>query len=196
MKIDRIRITVRDLIDGYIEKGENGIEGVVAYGGKLDVRPAYQREYVYSGKDRDEVIRSILKGFPINVMYWSKVGDDRYELMDGQQRTVSICRYAAESERTFAVNYKYFFNLTQDEQDAVLNYPLDVYVCDGSPSEVLSWFKVINIAGVKLSEQELRNTSYTGAWLSDAKIHFSKPNCAAYHMAKDYVSVLLSGRNF
>lgn len=188
MDITRKQITVRELIADYKEKGPEGIEGVVAYGGKLDVRPAYQREYVYSGKDRDEVIHSVKKGFPINVMYWSKVGDDHYELMDGQQRTISICRYAAESERTFAVDYKYFFNLTADEQEAILNYPLDIYICDGTPSEVLAWFQVINIAGVKLSDQELRNTSYTGTWLSDAKVHLSKPNCAAYNMAKDYVS--------
>ena len=188
MDITRKQITVRELIADYKEKGTEGIEGVVAYGGKLDVRPAYQREYVYSGKDRDEVIHSVKKGFPINVMYWSKVGDDHYELMDGQQRTISICRYAAESERTFAVDYKYFFNLTADEQEAILNYPLDIYICDGTPSEVLAWFQVINIAGVKLSDQELRNTSYTGTWLSDAKVHLSKPNCAAYNMAKDYVS--------
>lgn len=188
MDIIRKQITVRELIDDYKENGLEGIEGVVAYGGKLDVRPAYQREYVYSGKDRDEVIHSVKKGFPINVMYWSKVGDDHYELMDGQQRTISICRYAAESERTFAVDYKYFFNLTDDEQEAILNYSLDIYICDGTPSEVLAWFQVINIAGVKLSDQELRNTSYTGTWLSDAKVHLSKPNCAAYNMAKDYVS--------
>lgn len=188
MKIERKQVTIRELITGYEEKGQNGIEGVVAYGGKLDVRPAYQREYIYSGKDRDEVIRSVIKGFPVNVMYWSKVNDDHYELMDGQQRTISICRYAAESERTFAVDYRYFFNLEPDEQEAINNYVLDIYVCNGAPSEVLSWFRVINIAGMRLSEQELRNTAYTGTWLSDAKIHLSKPNCAAQNMAKDYMS--------
>lgn len=188
MKIDRIQVTVKELIDGYEEKGADGIEGVVAYGGRLDVRPPYQREYIYGTKDRDEVIRSIMKGFPINVMYWAKTEEGRYALMDGQQRTISICRYAAESERTFAVNNRYFFNLEEDEQRALEDYTLDVYVCDGTPSEVLSWFRVINIAGMRLSEQELRNTAYTGPWLADAKRHFSKPNCAAYHMAKDYMS--------
>jgi len=188
MNIERKQVAVKDLIAGYEEKGENGIEGVVTFGGKLDVRPAYQREYIYSGKDRDEVIRSVMKGFPVNVMYWSKINDDHYELMDGQQRTISICRYAAESERTFAVDYRYFFNLEKDEQDAINNYVLDIYVCNGTPSEVLAWFKVINIAGVRLSDQELRNTAYTGTWLSDAKMHFSKPNCAAQNMASAYMS--------
>lgn len=188
MNIERRQVTVGELIKGYEEKGPDGIEGVVTYGGKLNVRPPYQREYIYPAKDRDEVIRSVIMGFPINVMYWSKVDDNNYELMDGQQRTISICRYAAEGERTFAVDYRYFFNLESDEQKAIKDYVLDIYVCDGTPSEVLSWFRVINIAGMRLSEQELRNTAYTGPWLADAKLHFSKPNCTAYNMAKDYMN--------
>jgi len=184
MKIDRLQITVKDLVDGYEDKG---LDGVVAYGGNLDVRPPYQREYIYQDKQRDEVIRSVAKGFPLNVMYWSKVGD-KFELMDGQQRTISVCRYVAASEQTFSVDFRYWFNLQADEQERVLKYPLDIYVCDGTPSEVLAWFRVINIAGLKLTEQELRNTSYTGPWLSDAKGHFSKPTSAAYNMAKDYMA--------
>ena len=196
MKIDRIQLTVRDLIDGYEERGADGIEGVVAYGGKLDVRPAYQREYIYAAKDRDEVIRSVKKGFPINVMYWAKTADGRYELMDGQQRTISICRYAAardaanrESyEQCYSVDNFFFFNLQADQKQAILDYALDIYVCDGTPSEVLDWFKIINIAGKVLSDQELRNTSYTGPWLSSAKLHFSKPSCGAYRIGKDFVT--------
>lgn len=184
MNIDRKVITVRELIDGYEDKG---LEGVVAYGGKLDVRPAYQREYIYRDKERDEVIRSVRKGFPLNVMYWSRVGG-HYELMDGQQRTISICRYAAAGEQTFSVDYQYWFNLEDDERAAMLDYELDVYVCDGTPSEVLAWFRIINIAGLRLTDQELRNTSYTGPWLADAKRHFSKPTCAAFNMAKDYMT--------
>ena len=153
MKIDRIQISVRELVTGYVEKGADGIEGVVAYGGKLDVRPAYQREYIYPDKDRDEVIRSVRKGFPINVMYWAKTGDDRYELMDGQQRTISICRYAAAKdmdnlrpyECCYTVDNMFFYNLTSDQKEQLLDYVLDIYVCDGTPSEILAWFKVINL---------------------------------------------------
>ena len=196
MNIDRIQVTIQELIDGYEEKGPDGIEGVVAYGGRLDVRPAYQREYIYPDKDRDEVIRSVKKKFPINVMYWAKTADGRYELMDGQQRTISICRYAAvrdeadrqSYEQCFSVDNLYFFNLPEDQKQSIRDYVLDIYVCDGTPSEVLDWFKIINIAGKVLSPQELRNTSYTGPWLSDAKLHFSKPNCTAYRIAKDYVN--------
>lgn len=136
MKIDRIQISVAELCRGYEERGTDGIEGIVAYGGLLDVRPPYQREYVYAPKERDEVIRTVKKGFPLNTMYWAKTDDGRYELMDGQQRTISICRYAAESERTFAVDEKYYFNLEKDLQKQIDDYVLDIYVCDGTPSEV------------------------------------------------------------
>ena len=123
MKINRIQITVADLIDGYEERGDDGIEGVVAYGGRLDVRPAYQREYIYKDKDRDEVVRTIRQQFPIGVMYWSKVSENHFELMDGQQRTISICRYAAAKdpknlrsyEQCFSVDNFHFFNLQPDK---------------------------------------------------------------------------------
>ncbi len=187
MIIDKIQITIKELCEGYEEKGVEGIEGIVAYGGKLDVRPAYQREFVYDPKERDEVIRTVKKNFPLNTMYWAEIDKDKYELMDGQQRTISICRYAAESERTFTVDEKYYFNLDEDIQKIIDDYPLDIYICKGTASEIHEWFKVINIAGKPLTQQELRNTAYTGTWLSDAKIHFSKPNCAAYNMSKDYV---------
>ena len=196
MKIDRMQIKIADLTEGYEELGPEGIEGVVAFGGKLDVRPAYQREYIYKGNDQDEVIRTVRKGFPLGIMYWAKTQDGRYELMDGQQRTIAICRYAAAKddknlkpyERCFSVDKRYFYNLTPNQQDDIYNYKLDIYICDGLASEVLDWFKVINIAGKVLSNQELRNTSYTGPWLSDAKLYFSKPGCIAYQIGKDYMS--------
>lgn len=196
MKIERIQIAVAELADGYEERGPDGIEGVVAYDGKLDVRPAYQREYIYKDKDREEVIRTVRKNFPLGIMYWAKTSDGRYELMDGQQRTISICRYVAAKdpanlqayEQCFSVDNKYFYNLTSDQKAAILDYTMDIYICDGLPLEILDWFKVINIAGKVLSAQELRNTSYTGPWLSDAKAYFSKPNCTAYHIGKDYMS--------
>lgn len=188
MKIDRIQISIKELTKGYTEKGVDGIEGIVAFDGKLDVRPPYQREYVYAPKERDEVIRTIKKGFPLNTMYWAKNGNGTYELMDGQQRTISICRYIAESEQSFSVDEKYYFNLEPDIQESINSYSLDIYICDGTPSEIHEWFKVINIAGKPLTAQELRNTAYTGTWLSDAKIHFSKPSCSAYNMGKDYLN--------
>lgn len=183
MKIERKIITVAELIEGYKDSGD---EGVVGYGGRLNIRPPYQREFIYKAKERDEVIRTVLKGFPVNVMYWAKSGDDTYELMDGQQRTISICQYAAE--KSFSVDYQAFFNQPEDKKKKFLDYELDIYVCEGEPSEILSWFKVINIASKPLTDQELRNISYTGSWLSDAKRHFSKPQCAAYNMASKYMT--------
>ena len=183
MNIDRRIITIGELIKGYKDSGD---EGIVGYDGKLNIRPPYQREFIYKPKERDEVIRTVLKGFPVNVMYWAKSGEDSYELMDGQQRTISICKYVAE--RSFSVDYQAFHNQPEDKKQDILDYELDIYVCDGKPSEVLDWFRVINIACKTLTDQELRNVSYTGSWLSDAKRHFSKPTCPAYNMAGKYMS--------
>ena len=103
MRIEKMTITIPELIKGYAEKGREGEDGVVAYGGLLDVRPPYQRNFIYNDKEQCEVIRTISKGFPLNVMYWSKTPDGRFELMDGQQRTISICRYFADGYNTYSV---------------------------------------------------------------------------------------------
>lgn len=179
MRIDLQRITVREVIAGYKDSAE---EGVVAYGGKLDIRPKYQREFVYSGKQRDSVIETIKKDFPLNVMYWVKKDGENFEVLDGQQRTISIGQYVTGE---FSLNDRFFHNLTDEEQKQILDYEMMVYFCEGTDKEQLDWFRIINIAGEKLTEQELRNAVYTGPWLSDAKLKFSKSNCAAYLLAND-----------
>ena len=179
MKIELHKIPVRDVVNGY---KDNAIEGVVAYGGKLDVRPKYQREFVYKEKQRNAVIETVQKGFPLNVMYWMVKEDGTYEMLDGQQRTISICQYV---NGDFSINNRFFHNLTKEEQEQILNYELMIYFCEGTDKERLEWFKTINIAGEKLTDQEIRNAVYTGPWLSDAKLKFSKPNCAAYLLAND-----------
>lgn len=184
MKIELQKITVRQVVDGYKDKNE---EGVVAYGGKLDVRPKYQREFVYKGDQRDAVIETIKQNFPLNVMYWMVREDGGYEVLDGQQRTISIGQYV---NGDFSLNDYYFHNLTKEEQDKILDYELMIYFCEGNDKERLDWFKTINIAGEKLTDQELRNAVYTGPWLSDAKLKFSKSNCAAYLLANDSGSLL------
>jgi len=181
MKIELKKITIRDIAKGYINNDE---EGVMAYDGKLNVRPAYQREFVYKDKQRDEVINSVRKDFPLNLMYWAKNDDGTYEVLDGQQRTISICEYI---DGKFSINYQYFHNLEKEEQKQILDYEMMIYICEGDTREKLDWFKVINIAGEKLSDQELRNAIYTGEWLSDAKRYFSKNGCVASSMAKDYL---------
>jgi len=186
MKIDLHKIPVRKVVDGF---QDNAIEGVVAYGGKLDVRPKYQREFVYKEQQRNAVIETIRKGFPLNVMYWMVKEDGTYEMLDGQQRTISIGQYVSGD---FSLDNRFFHNLTKEEQDQILDYELMIYFCEGTDKERLEWFKTINIAGEKLTDQEIRNAVYTGPWLSDAKIKFSKPNCAAYLLANDG-GALLSG---
>ncbi len=157
MHIEERKITVREITEGYFNDAE---EGVVGYDEQLDIRPKYQREFVYKDAQRDEVIRTIMKGLPLNVMYWVDRGEQyeddidtpRYEVLDGQQRTISICEYV---EGNFSVNDKGFFNLPVDIQEKILDYELFVYVCEGTDSEKLEWFRIINIAGEQLRRRRL-----------------------------------------
>lgn len=187
MKIEERKITVKEISERYQNDFE---EGVTGFNGNLDIRPQYQREFVYDEKKRNEVIRTILKGFPLNVMYWVDRGDSladgipRYEVMDGQQRTISICEYISGN---YSVDDMFFFNLPDDIKNQILGYELFIYVCNGSESEKLDWFQIINIAGEKLSNQEIRNAIYAGPWVSDAKRFFSKTGCPAAKMAGDYL---------
>ena len=186
MKIELKQITVREVVDNYTDNAE---AGVVGYGGKLDIRPAYQREFVYKDEQRNEVIRTIRKGFPLNVMYWVVRDDGGFEVMDGQQRTISFCQYVkGDFSVEFDGNPYAFHNLTREEREQILNYPLQIYFCEGTDKEKLDWFKIINIAGEKLTTQELRNAVYTGSWLADAKLKFSKSNAPAKGLAEKYVT--------
>ena len=128
----------------------------MGYKGKLNIRPAFQREFVYSGKQRDEVINTVKQGFPLNVMYWVKSDDGNYVLLDGQQRTLSVCQYV---NGDFSLNSKYFHNLTQTEKNQILDYKLMIYICEGNDKEKLDWFKIINIAGEELTAQKLRKSN-------------------------------------
>ena len=168
-------------MEGYHDDGEGGVRG---YGGKLDIRPPFQREFVYKDKQRDAVIETINQGFPLNVMYWALRDDGTYEVIDGQQRTISAAQYV---EGDYSLDGLYFFNLQDDQKARILDYELQVYVCDGTDSEKLAWFRVINIAGEKLTDQELRNAVYAGPWVSDAKRYFSRPQGPAYAVGNKYV---------
>jgi len=168
MNIELKQIAVRDLANGYKDNAE---AGVVGFGGKLDIRPPFQREFVYKDKQRDAVINTVTKDFPLNVMYWAVREDGNFEVIDGQQRTISICQYVAGD---FSINGLAFHNLPKDKQEQILNYKLMIYFCSGTDSEKLDWFETINIAGEELSDQELKNAVYSGSWVSDAKRYFSK----------------------
>ncbi len=178
--------TIGEIVEKYEDNDESG---VIGFGGKLNIRPAFQREFVYDEKERNAVIDTVFKGFPLNVMYWVVNDEGNYELLDGQQRTVSICRYCSGD---FSIikdgTPKTFNNLTNKEKETFLNYKLMIYVCKGDDKEKLDWFKTINIAGAVLTDQELRNAIYTGPWLTDAKKYFSKSGCPAYKIANKYLN--------
>lgn len=185
MTIKQIEVTVGEIVDGYVNNDELGVRG---YGGRLDIRPPYQREFIYNEKEQQAVITTVLNGYPLNVMYWVRRSDDAecpYEVMDGQQRTLSLCQYVAGK---FSYDFKNFFNQPEDIKKKILDYRLTVYVCEGEPSEKLEWFKTINIAGKPLNEQEINNAVYAGPFVSDAKRHFSKSTCGAYRLGKDLVT--------
>ena len=185
MTIKQIEVTVGEITKGYINNDEQGIRG---YNGQLDIRPPYQREFIYNEREQQAVITTVLRGYPLNVMYWVRRSDDAecpYEVMDGQQRTLSLCEYVAGK---FSYDFKNFFNQPADIQQKILDYKLTIYVCEGEASEKLEWFKTINIAGKPLNEQEINNAVYAGPFVTDAKRHFSKSNCGAYRLGKDLVN--------
>lgn len=182
MKIELKKITVRELTENYQDLQEDGVFG---YNNRLDIRPPFQREFVYNDKQREAVIDTIMKGFPLNVMYWADNGNEHYEIIDGQQRTISICQYV---DSVFSYQNRYFHNLQDDEKDKILDYELMIYICSGTDSEKLDWFRTINIAGEKLTDQELRNAVYAGPWVTDAKRYFSKTSCPAYQIGNKYMS--------
>jgi hypothetical protein len=181
MKIDLREIKVSELFEGFEDNAE---AGVVGYGGNLDIRPPYQREFIYKDKQRDAVIDTVRKDYPLNVMYWAVREDGKLEVIDGQQRTLSICQYV---NGDFSINGLAFHNLQNDQQQQILDYKLMVYFCSGTDSEKLEWFRTINIAGEELTPQELRNAVYAGSWTADAKRYFSKTGCVAYGLASDYL---------
>lgn len=177
MKIEPLEITIGELLNGF--QRDNATGQIKAYGGKLDVRPAYQREFVYNEKQQEAVIRTVLQGYPLNVMYWAKAdGSDDYEVLDGQQRTISLANFAAQATGFYVEDprdgkKKSFHSLSKERQDRFMNYPLTVYVCEGDHDKKLAWFQTINIAGEVLTAQELRNAVYAGPWVAEAKKLFS-----------------------
>ncbi|MBR1928373.1 MAG: HNH endonuclease [Paludibacteraceae bacterium] len=174
------------------------------------IRPKYQWEFVYDEKQRNAVMDTVWQNFPLNVMYWVKteastdlsdlteqksgssvqsVDNIQYELLDGQQRTISICSFiAGEYMMNFDGNLLGFNNMTIEQQNRILDYKLQVYICEGTDEEKLRWFQRINIAGEKLKEQEIRNAIYSGSWVTQAKRRFSKTGCVAYKIGSDFMA--------
>lgn len=192
MNINMIMVPVRDLIQNYSE--DDATSRVIAWGGKLDVRPEYQREYVYGEGQRDAVINTVLNGFPLNIMYFVDRKDGTYEVLDGQQRIISICRYAQNKysvkipSSTGGFNTVNRPNLFDEQAKQFEDYELMVYICEGTEQEKIEWFQTINIAGEKLENQEILNAVLHCAWVTDAKSLFSRANCAAYKHYGKYMS--------
>lgn len=182
--------TVQEICNGFVYNELEG-KGLFGLSGKLTIQPEYQRNYIYAdGKKDVAVIQSILKGYPLGLIYFNKVADDKFEVLDGQQRITSIGRYVTGK---FAVKdqndlEQYFSGLPQELQDKILNTELLIYECQGSESEIKEWFKTINIAGVPLNNQELLNAVYSGSFVTLAKAEFSNSQNANIQMWSAYIS--------
>ena len=164
--------TVGDVCKGFIYDKNEG-KGLFGLGGKLIIQPEYQRNYIYGdGKKDVAVVESLLKGYPLGLIYFVLNADGMYEVLDGQQRITSFARFV-NSTWTFAVERngkkRYFDSLDPDEQKKITDARLTIYVCKGEPSEIQEWFETINIAGVPLVKQELRNASYHGPFVRKAR---------------------------
>ena len=182
--------TVADVCKGFIfDKNEN--KGLFGLNGKLVIQPEFQRNYIYGdGKKDVAVVESLLRGYPLGLIYFVKNDDGMYEVLDGQQRITSFARFVNQSWR-FAVDWngkvRYMDSLDADDQERIRNTPLTIYVCEGEPSEIQEWFEIINIAGVPLVKQELRNASYHGPFVTKARAEFSNTANSKMTRWKTYI---------
>ena len=187
----RTDLTIRDICEGF-QYSESEEKGLFGWSGKLTIQPEYQRNYIYAnGKDDVAVIDSLLKGYPIGLMYFVETDKDKYEILDGQQRITSIGRYLTNWFAWIDENdipYK-FRSLPQDKQDKILNTELTIYICSGEESEIKEWFKTINIAGKPLNDQELLNSIYSGSFVTKAKEVFSNSQNSNLHKWLSYMKV-------
>lgn len=183
-------ITIKDICDGFVYNEYEG-KGLFGLSGKLTIQPEYQRNYIYAdGKKDVAVIDSILKGYPLGLIYFTKIADDKFEVLDGQQRITSFGRFVTGK---FAIKDsngipRYFSGLPKDKRDLILNTKLTIYECEGTESEIKEWFKTINIAGVPLNEQELSNAIHSGPFVTLAKEEFSNSQNANIQKWSAYVS--------
>lgn len=188
----RTNITVKEICDGFVYNELEG-KGLFGLSGKLTIQPEYQRNYIYAsdgGKREMAVIESVLKGYPIGLIYFNKVSDNNLEVLDGQQRITSLGRFIADK---FAIldengNPQYFGAMAKDKKIKILETKLLIYECEGTESQIKEWFKTINIAGVPLNNQELLNAVYSGPFVTKAKEEFSNSQNANIQKWSAYVS--------
>ena len=186
----KTKITVKEICDGFVYNELEG-KGLFGLSGKLTIQPEYQRNYIYADGKRDvAVIESILKGYPLGLIYFNRTGEESFEVLDGQQRITSIGRYVTNK---FAVKdengmEQYFSGIAEDKQKIILEKELLIYECEGTESEIKEWFKTINIAGVPLNEQELLNAVYSGPFVTLGKAEFSNSQNAHIQKWGAYIS--------
>lgn len=194
----RTDISVETVCNGFVYNELEG-KGLFGLSGKLTIQPEYQRNYIYADGKRDvAVIESILKGYPIGLIYFNKISDDNLEILDGQQRITSIGRFVTGK---FAIKdadgmQQYFGGLAKDKQDKILKTKLLIYECEGTESEIKEWFKTINIAGVPLSNQELLNAIYSGPFVTLAKEEFSNSQNSHVQKWSAYISGSVNRQDF
>lgn len=181
--------TVKDICEGFVYNEFEG-KGLFGMNGKLTIQPEYQRNYIYAdGKKDVAVINSILKGYPIGLIYFVKNGNGQYEVLDGQQRITSLGRFVTSK---FAIKQdgmeQYFRGIAKDKQDKILDTKLLIYVCEGTESEIKEWFKTINIAGIPLNHQEILNAIYSGTFVTLAKEEFSNSQNSNINKWSSYIS--------
>ena len=182
-------LTVRDIKEGFVYNEYEG-KGLFGWSGKLTIQPEYQRNYIYADGKRDvAVVESLLKGYPLGLIYFVKTGEDTYEVLDGQQRITSFGRYITNK---FAIKdengmEQYFDGLAYDLQEKILNSQLTIYICEGEESEIKEWFKTINIVGVPLNNQELLNSIYSGPFVTKSREEFSNPRNANIQKWSAYI---------
>lgn len=184
-------ITIKELCHGFVYNELEG-KGLFGLSGKLTIQPEYQRNYIYAdGKKDVAVIDSILKGYPLGLIYFNQTGEDTFEVLDGQQRITSIGRFVTGKFAIFLNGSKtpqYFDSLPKDQRQKILDTTILVYECNGTESEIKEWFKTINIAGVALNEQELLNAVYSGSFVTLAKAQFSNSQNALIQKWSNFVS--------
>lgn len=188
----KTNITVKDICEGFVYNELEG-RGLFGLSGKLTIQPEYQRNYIYSsdgGKKEVAVIESLLKGYPLGLIYFNKVSTDNLEVLDGQQRITSFGRYVTNK---FAVKdengmEQYFSGIATDKQSKILTTKMLIYECEGTESEIKDWFRTINIAGVPLNDQELLNAVYSGSFVTLAKAEFSNSQNANIQKWNAYIS--------
>jgi hypothetical protein len=196
----KTNITIKEICEGFVYNELEG-KGLFGLAGKLTIQPEYQRNYIYSsdgGKKEIAVIESVLKGYPLGLIYFNKVGEDNLEVLDGQQRITSIGRFVTDK---FAINDENgmpqnFSGMAKDKKDKILKTELLIYECEGTESEIKEWFKTINIAGVPLSDQELLNAVYSGPFITLCKEEFSNSQNSNIHKWSAYVKGSVNRQDF